>query len=167
MALSPKLIKRFYEPLVLLRVLSQVQGNKIRNQAWATGALEDTPGFEMRRKVMHALCDMCDYLKGGDTVTAMAMEDLPNGPQYWITTNDRPQKIRDFLHEILRMLESRALSTSADCLTFKASLFEKFVNLQRTRLKFYQKQLKTNIGQELKRVELSSETSINQHGKNV
>jgi hypothetical protein len=108
---------------------------------------------------------MCDFLKGGDTVTAMAMEDLPNGPQYWITTNAQPQKIRDFLHGILQMLESQALSTPAGSFTLQTCLIQKFVNLQRTRLKFYQKQLNTNIEQELKRVELSSETSKSQHGK--
>lgn len=92
--LRPSLLKRFCEVLVLLRVLGQVQGGRIKKLVPEDGTFHDIGAIEMRRKVMYHLFIMCDFEKGGSTVTAMATGNLPSGPKYWVAANDCLEKIR-------------------------------------------------------------------------
>nr|POE56637.1 hypothetical protein CFP56_33609 [Quercus suber] len=157
--MQPSLIKRFYEVLVLLRVVSQVQGSKISPQAWEAGPLEGVAEIEMRRRVMHFLCEMCDCIKGGDAVTAMAAENLPSGPRYWIASNSLLRKIQDFLSKIFTMLESRASSipNEAETLRFEDDIFQEVVKFQRPRIKHYQKHLRTMVQRESRRIDIGLE----------
>ncbi|KAK0261276.1 hypothetical protein LTR35_017885 [Friedmanniomyces endolithicus] len=155
-AIRPKLLRRFYEVLVLLRVLSQVQGERIGGQSLEDPTLNDIDAIEMRRKVMNHLCVMCDFLKGGDTVTAIATESLPTGPRYWIAANGSVEKIEPFLEEVLELLETRGSPELRESHSpFDLHLFRKFVDFQRARMKQYWKLLQTPIKSELDRMDLT------------
>lgn len=82
--LSPSLLARFYEVLVLLRILDQVQGDKIARTMPPDDGLHPLETIEIRRRVLYHLCVICDFRKGGFTVTALAMENVPSGPKFWL-----------------------------------------------------------------------------------
>ena len=152
--LSPKLLSRFYEVLILLRVLDQVQGEKIAGETPQDEIFQDIKTVEMRRRVLYHLCVICDFRKGGITVTAMAAENVPSGPRYWMAANGQVSKIKTFLYEVLEILEKRSLSTrlEAQASSFKDELFRKFVAFQRPRVKAYWKLLQSGIKEELERI---------------
>jgi hypothetical protein len=161
--MKPKLLKRFYEVLVLLRVLGQVQGQKVSGETFDDSDIDRMQTVELRRKVMYHLCVMCDFQKGGDSVTAIAMENLPSGPTYWLGVNGCLKKIKTFLNEILEILQGQGLSTEPTPLEDK--LFHKFVLFQRTRIKEYWKLLQRGIKSELNRVQLSPRQHISSNGR--
>jgi hypothetical protein len=50
----------------------------------------DTPDMELRelrRTFLDPLAYVCDNIKGGDTVTAMALEVQPSGNVFWVASN--------------------------------------------------------------------------------
>ncbi|KAK3678161.1 hypothetical protein LTR78_002257 [Recurvomyces mirabilis] len=155
--LKPKLLRRFYEVLILLRVLGQVQGERIRAPDLEDGSLDRLDLKQMRRLVMYHLCVMCDYEKGGATVTAMAAQNHPSGPQYWIAVNGSLSKIRKFLVETLASLQARAGETlsspSQTTTSFEQTLFTKFAEIQRARTKTYWDFMQKHVKTELKRAE--------------
>ena len=152
--MKQKLMKRFYEVLVLLRVLGQVQGDKLPGQMFEDTNMHSLEIVELRRKVMYHLCVMCDFLKGGDSVTAIAMEKLPSGPRYWMAANGNLPKIKRFLRETLEMLNIEGLAT-IEYSSFEQRLFQKFVRFQRSRIKEYWKLLQPCIAKELNKIQLS------------
>lgn len=104
-----KLKQRFFEPLVLLNALSHAQES---GQAQGDRVLEDPSPFtddlagrdapQIRRDVLCQLCRICDYRKGEYTTIAMALEDRPSGPVYWISLDSRCQeKVIPFLRGVL------------------------------------------------------------------
>jgi hypothetical protein len=68
----PKLLRRFYEPLVL-SVLNPVRGIRFSNNDYR---LDDSLD-ELRRSFINGLATICDSHKGGDTVTAAALQSTP------------------------------------------------------------------------------------------
>lgn len=151
--ITPKLLGRFYEVLVLLRVLSHVQGVKIGARSSDDPNLDSIDAIEMRRMVMTHLCTMSDFRKGGETVTAMAAENLPSGPCYWIAANGSVKKIERFLQEVLKLLETRgSLGPRESDSSFELHLFQMFVDFQQARIKQYWRILQASIGNEMKRI---------------
>ncbi|KAK4574801.1 hypothetical protein LTR86_001643 [Recurvomyces mirabilis] len=153
--LKPKLLRRFYEVLILLRVLGQVQGERIRNPDFEVGSLERLDLKQMRRLVMYHLCVMCDYEKGGGTVTAMAAQDHPGGSLYWIAVNGSLPKIRKFLVETLASLQARTRELLSSPLQttafFEQTIFTSFAEFQRARTKTYWDFMQRHVETELKR----------------
>jgi hypothetical protein len=156
--MKPKLLKRFYEGLVLLRVLGQVQGDKLPGQMFEDSNLHSLETVEMRRRVMYHLCVMCDFEKGGNSVTAIAMEKLPSGPRYWMAANGYLTKIERFLKETLEMLDKQSMSTTDES-QLEQRLFQKFVKYQRSRIKEYWKLLQPCIEKELNKIWLSPQSA--------
>jgi hypothetical protein len=144
-----KLTKRFYGVLVLLEIIGKVQGDQLAGETVIDPNLGGVRSAEMRRTVIYHLCVMCDYDKGGDTVTAMAAEDLPEGPRYWLAVNGPSGKIRGFLLEVLGMLER---GISIDRSDLERQLFEKFVAFHRRRISQYWLLLISHIKREIKRI---------------
>lgn len=103
---------------------------------------------------MYHLSVMCDFKKGGDSVTAIAMEKVPCGPRYWVAVNGHHDKIKTFLQDVLNALEEQGRNHAEDEL-FEQLLFNKFVLFQRPRIKEYWKFLQPLIKVELNRVRLS------------
>lgn len=96
-----KLINRFYEPLILLRVLGKTRGNH------SSTAEQDTASIQFaRRRFLANLAYVCDYEKGGVTTTAIGLEQCPTEDVFWVAANSNASKcIQPFLRTILADFE--------------------------------------------------------------
>ncbi|KIX09313.1 uncharacterized protein Z518_00392 [Rhinocladiella mackenziei CBS 650.93] len=97
-----KLLHRFYEPLVLLYVLDKVQGDHFLPNSDRL-PLNDAPPKELRRRFLSSLSYICDYKKGGDTITAIGAASNPL--TYYVACNKGPKdRVKPFLESILTKL---------------------------------------------------------------
>lgn len=93
-----KILSRFYEPLLLLRLLGRSRGNPEPkphdlNQVQAT-----------RRDFLRNLSYICDFEKGGDTCTAIGLAVHNTFYGFWVASNKGKAKIVDFLKAVLGLL---------------------------------------------------------------
>ncbi|OTB13680.1 hypothetical protein K445DRAFT_34222, partial [Daldinia sp. EC12] len=75
-----KLLHRFYEPLILSRVLGQTRGKH-------TSAPQDDERHSSRRRLLSNLAYLCDYDKGGDMTSSVALEDNDQCHVFWVASN--------------------------------------------------------------------------------
>ncbi|KAH7021755.1 hypothetical protein B0J12DRAFT_687231 [Macrophomina phaseolina] len=131
-----RLLSRFYEPLVLLRTLGQTRGERISRPS--SGEPVDLANCQLRRSFLDYLAYTCDYEKGGDTVTAIALERTPQGPIYWISANKNlGQKVIQFLEKTLKKLQDVAQTPGKDASEEAQLLSKDFVFFARSRIKKY------------------------------
>jgi hypothetical protein len=98
-----KIIHRFYEPLVLLFTLDRTRGDRLSEPTLTDMASLSIE--EARRTFLKALADACDYDKGGDTVTSIGLEQIPEANVFWVASNKSPaDKIAPFLERLLGQL---------------------------------------------------------------
>ncbi|KAI9880178.1 MAG: hypothetical protein M1830_004997 [Pleopsidium flavum] len=96
--IAPKLFRRFYEPLALLQVLDRNRGERIPR--YTNDA--DSESDELRRLFVDCIAYICDYEKGGDTVTAATLQREPAGVTVWLAANTHVKaKTVAFLQAIL------------------------------------------------------------------
>ncbi|EEU44399.1 uncharacterized protein NECHADRAFT_24361, partial [Fusarium vanettenii 77-13-4] len=93
-------LARFFEFLALFSILRKAEGpHVITNYNLST--LEAT-----RRRFLRSLCFICDYKKGGDTTTSIAVEDRPDCFMFWVAGNVTPtSRVVDFLDRVLDSLQ--------------------------------------------------------------
>jgi hypothetical protein len=135
-----KTLHRFYEPLVLLYVLNNVQGNHLprqRNEALSPNVARRS---DLRRRFLDSLAYICDSEKGGDTVTAVFVSSSPL--VYHVSCN-KPQlldtKIIPFVKDILGQLaafdndeETIARRILSQCISFsigRLSTYRRFLGI--------------------------------------
>lgn len=105
-------LSRFYEPLVLLYTLGSTRGEHTAAALSPDENICELPLEELRRRFLSELAYVCDYDKGGDTVTAIGLESTPQRYVFWVGANTNPQKrIVPFLETLLAKL--RDTSTAA------------------------------------------------------
>jgi hypothetical protein len=107
-----KILHRFYEPLVLLHVLDTRQGGHLPRQRNDSSPSEHGDRTDLRRRFLESLAYVCDYAKGGDTITAVAVSACPL--TYHIASNNRLSEdnlVALFLDSLLKKL--KAASNSA------------------------------------------------------
>jgi hypothetical protein len=133
--LHDRQLSRFYEPLVLLYTLGTTRGEHTHTAPSTTSYV---PLKDLRRKFLTELAYMCDYDKGGDTVTAIGLESTPQGHVYWVASNTCPKtKIVPFLKSLLVRIQhisaTRVISASkeaedlaAHCVNFAAPRIKKY-----------------------------------------
>ncbi|KAI1661202.1 hypothetical protein F4813DRAFT_346782 [Daldinia decipiens] len=78
-----RLLRRFYEPLILLRVLGQTRGT---HTLVSQDDKSQSRQFR-RRRLLRNLSYLCDYEKGGDTTSSIALEDTDQCYIFWIASN--------------------------------------------------------------------------------
>ncbi|EDR06600.1 uncharacterized protein LACBIDRAFT_328865 [Laccaria bicolor S238N-H82] len=101
-----KLMKRFYEALVLQHVLGITRGDHIPRPLPDVQHAEYLDGISLRRNFLEKLAFVCDYEKGGATVTAIALQQTPAAVIFWVAANeDVKSKVKPFLETILSSLE--------------------------------------------------------------
>ncbi|KAK8216417.1 hypothetical protein IWZ01DRAFT_480353 [Phyllosticta capitalensis] len=130
------LCSRFYEPLVLLHALGRTRGEHVSQSLDAR--LADLSEGQLRRLFLNHLAYICDYDKGGETVTAVALEDRPQGPRYWLSANEGPrEKVKLFVEALLQTL--RELARNPDDITEEdlESVARDCISLGRHRIKKY------------------------------
>jgi len=98
-ACRSKLVDRFYEPLVLLRVFGQVREERT--------PMEQFLGTDkcVRRRFLRNLCYVCDHEKGGDATTAIALSECPELYTFWVAANcNASAKAIPFVKDVMRLL---------------------------------------------------------------
>ncbi|TGO77468.1 hypothetical protein BELL_0106g00030 [Botrytis elliptica] len=126
---APKLLKRFYEALILLTVFGSNRGSRILEEEtptdtfddeildidMKTSALDANKKHEMdemgrtklKRSFTRHLAYLCDYEKGGDSTTAIALQQMNTGEiVYHVAWNkcSRPGRGVEFLEKVLGLL---------------------------------------------------------------
>lgn len=139
--LSPedRLKSRFYEPLVLLHILDR-SGQRISRCPSEDPVVPQLNLREFRRTFLDQLAYICDFVKGGDTVTAMALEAQPSGVTFWVASNTEPSTgTLYFLQGILNTLQSLASSGSEHSRAIiEYEIGQKCIEFNLKRVKAYQ-----------------------------
>lgn len=135
-----RLLCRFYEPLALLHILDPNGDKRIPrcpSQDLITSSLHPQ---ELRRTFLEQLAYVCDFVKGGDTVTAIALEAHPSGATYWIASNKEPNEgVILYVHEILKLLGNLSSpSSEGSRKTLEDRIASKCVQFNARRVKAYQ-----------------------------
>jgi hypothetical protein len=137
-----KLLHRFYEPLVLLHVLDSIQGDHVPRQREDSQPPDHTSRTELRRRFLESLAYVCDYDKGGDTVTAIFVSSAPL--TYHVASNKslkETNKVVPFLDSLLKKLRTLRASTLGD----ERRILEKCVAFSGKRVMEYWRSLQKSL----------------------
>lgn len=120
-----KFLRRFYEPMNLVYALGKTRGEHTR-----TSQDDGTDQFK-RRQSLNDLAYICDFWKGGDTTTAIAVEDCADQYIFWFALNatgavaDRVERFlgtslsiiqQSLVHETDAAREQSIQRLTADCM---------------------------------------------------
>jgi hypothetical protein len=83
--LKRKVIRRFYEPLLLVNALGQVRGVRIKPEL--DSATSEPNHQKTRRSFADGVAYICAYDIGPDFVTTAALESSPEGVIVWLAAN--------------------------------------------------------------------------------
>jgi hypothetical protein len=134
-----RLLHRFYEPLVLLRLLDPTRGGQNTNLAPDSGS--DT-SQNLRRKFLDRLSWTCDYKHGGDTVSAIAVEANPRGTTFWLAANINPErKALPHLEWILKQLENSSSASEQETEKLGNKITARCIEFSKDKVKNYCRQL--------------------------
>ncbi|KAH7156422.1 hypothetical protein EDB81DRAFT_880741 [Dactylonectria macrodidyma] len=106
---KPKQLRRFYEPIVLFKALSDIsrESGRIRSPERFSSPLTDEERFQ---SFLDKLALVCDRTKGGSTVTAVTILDEDNGFTYVFGCNQlsvsKLEATTNFLQKLLRKVEN-------------------------------------------------------------
>ena len=142
-----KLIKRFYEPLVLQHVLGSTRGDHIPRLPPDVQDAEEMDSISLRRDFLDKLAFVCDYEKGGATVTAIALQQTPAAVIFWVAANEGVgSQVKPFLETILSSLE-KLHSKPAESVIKEAEdkIFQCAVEFGKLRIKAYLKCMKERL----------------------
>jgi hypothetical protein len=102
---TDKLMMRFYEPLVLQHVLGPTRGDRIQCEPLDSLDESELDNWNLRHSFLNYLAYICDFKKGGATVTAIALEQRPAAVVFWVVSNENVKdKVVKTLEEILKGL---------------------------------------------------------------
>jgi hypothetical protein len=79
-----KFLRRFYEPLVLLKFLDPTRGAHHPDPITERGLDEHS---KLWRSYVDQISFVCDFEKGGNTVTAVAVQKSNEAPIFWLASN--------------------------------------------------------------------------------
>jgi hypothetical protein len=132
-----KLLHRFYEPLVLLYVLDRTQGDHISRQDPERLASGEISLPELRRRLLDSLSYVCDFDKGGDTITAIAA----SAPlTYYVASNKNPaEEVVPFLRRLLARLGELYDFDPQRLRESESSILDYCVNFSEMRVRTYWK----------------------------
>lgn len=159
-SISPKVERQFYESQLLLYVLEKVRGDHSKRQNYHGELDQDATG--LRRSFVDKLAYICDFKKGGSTVTALALQKTYQGVTFWLAANETVKpKVIDFLSQILQLLKKVEVGASKK--TTEMQLLALIVPFNEGRLDYYwsalRKDLKVCVGR-LETLEGSTSKSL-------
>lgn len=175
--ISPKLCKRFYEALVLLTVFGSNRGERvleeefqaddyvdevsssneieveIRGEQNITPIIEDDEmnkinRIKLRRSFTRHLAYLCDYDKGGDSTTAIALQQLGTGEiVYHVAWNkcSNSQKDVGFLSKVLGLLGGIMMDAGEEKDKIEEEIFMLSVKHAAKRIAYYSGDLGRDI----------------------
>lgn len=142
--LSPKLLHRFYEPLGLLFALGKARGERTHKTLPSFEQADSLTAQQLRRQFLDELAFLCDYKKGGDSCTAIALGQTPQGYVFWVAANKCPERlIVPFLANLLKILKRGHGKRDSQLLI--RDIFRISVTFARGRIKTYAKYLLSNL----------------------
>lgn len=98
--MSTGLVKRFYEPLILLWALGKTRGEHV------PGPADDRSQQSIRRHFFNNIAYLCDHIKGGESTSAICPEELGDRYNVWVASNQTTSKIVNFVKEILQDVQA-------------------------------------------------------------
>lgn len=136
-----RLLNRFYEPLVLLYTLGRTRGEHVRAMMSSHDHIAHLPLLDLRRTFLNDLAYMCDYDKGGETVTAIGLQSTPQKHIFWVASNAGSKtKTITFLRSLLRQIMHA--SAAPDAAKFVPELALQCIAFATPRIKKYRSHLK-------------------------
>lgn len=132
-----KLLRRFYEPLILLSVLDPTRGAQRPDLITERGL--DEPS-KLWRNFLDQISWLCHSGAGGDTVTAVAAQKTVDHPCFWVAANSRSRhKAREHIAWLFEQLNRLCTDTSvsksqveeailARCIAFSAQRVRAYVS---------------------------------------
>ena len=143
-------LHRFYEPLLLLHTLDRNGEQRISRCPSEDPAVLNLQLREFRRVFLDQLAYVCDFVKGGDSVTAIAMEVQPSEVIFWVSSNIGPsEKVIKYLQVLLHILRQVA-SSAEDRISIETTIAEKCMDFNIKRIKAYRDFLKKPLASCLK-----------------
>ncbi|KAL2871437.1 nucleic acid/nucleotide deaminase domain-containing protein [Aspergillus lucknowensis] len=143
-----RLLARFYEPLFLLKALGETRGGH-SNELPSRDADQ-----ERKRTFLKNLAYVCDFEKGGETTTAIALEELPDCYRFWVASNKGAEELVDFLNKVLNTLRRAGSSASLDPQAIERNLVQDCVDFASRRIakerKFLQREAEKCIASLIK-----------------
>ncbi|KAF5530396.1 hypothetical protein FMEXI_13577 [Fusarium mexicanum] len=125
-----KILSRLFENLALFHILKGIDGPHMVTAHAPT----DVRGI--RRRFLKNLCFICDYRKGGDTTTSIALESQTNEIILWVAANFTPHnKVILFLNDILQQLQTDPKGTEEERERLRQKLTKKCIDFAAPRLK--------------------------------
>jgi hypothetical protein len=119
-----RLLSRFYEPLVLVYTLGRTRGDRPCATTPPREDLDHLPLKDLRRTFLSELAYMCDYDKGGETVTALGWEFTPERYIFWVGSNTGLKtKTIDFLVSLLTKIMHSSTTSSLVEITAEVASF--------------------------------------------
>jgi hypothetical protein len=142
--LSNKLLHRFYEPLGLVSALGKTRGEHTHKILPSHEQVDSFSALELKRQFLDELAFLCDYKKGGETVTAVALGQTPQGYIFWVAANKCPERrIVPFLTELLLLLKESG--DQRDDQLLAGQIFELSVRFARARIATYARFLSSDL----------------------
>jgi hypothetical protein len=134
---------RFYELLVLFKILQHRLGCTKQSQSAEGGTAETLNPWQI---FVNQLCWLCDFTCGGDSSTSIAVEDATSGPRYWLAVNfDKKGKALEHLEGILQKLSKLQESSTEDYTTIFTEILQSCLQFSSEKFDNYHRQLLKNI----------------------
>jgi hypothetical protein len=131
-------LSRFYEPLILMHTLGSVRKEHTRSEQFSHLRISEMSIRDARHQFLADLAYVCDYEKGGDTVTAIGLQTTPQGYVYLVAANTCPnKKIVPFLKSLLEQLRLISRGEKATSEVSENILTEMCVSFAARRIKAY------------------------------
>ncbi|KAF5641109.1 hypothetical protein F52700_3444 [Fusarium sp. NRRL 52700] len=125
-----KILSRLFENFALFHILKGIDGPHMVT----ADAPNDVRGI--RRRFLKNLCFICDYRKGGDTTTSIALESHTNEVILWVAANFTPHnKVILFLNDILQQLQRDPKGTEEEQERLREKLTKECIEFAAPRLK--------------------------------
>jgi hypothetical protein len=154
--ISPTVERQFYESQLLLYVLERVRGDHSKRQNYH-GEL-DQDSTELRRSFVDKLAYICDFKKGGSTVTALALQKTYQGVTFWLAANETVKpKVIDFLRQIFKILKQAEDGVTKEDL--ERQLIARIVPFNEERLDYYWSALDKDLDLCVERLKLLQGTT--------
>jgi hypothetical protein len=132
--ISPIIERQFYESQLLLYVLEKVRGEHKKRQNYH-GEL-DQDETELRRSFVDKLAYICDFKKGGSTVTALALQKTYQGVIFWLAANETVKfKVVAFFRQVLHLVKK--VEAGASSKATERQLLALIVPFNKERLDYY------------------------------
>ncbi|KAI1165423.1 hypothetical protein F5B18DRAFT_169012 [Nemania serpens] len=121
-----QLWRRFYEPLVILKILGNTRGEH-----------SSPPRESPAHRFLDNLAYLCDHDKGGSTTSAVGLENAPERFNFWVASNDPKQSAKSalFLEFILHDIRTIADSLEGEKASLQGKLVRRCLEFAKPRVK--------------------------------